>query len=138
MTYQAAVGLNDIIQQLILKNQELEKRVELVTEDHKMMGKRLEEARGRELVWRSHVGALREEVASLRARLQEGHHYGLAYEQRLVLGELLGELRPIPGVMECDGSRMDEAVGLIRYEAVLNRREYVKLVQVYLNACKHF
>ena len=53
-------------------------------------------------------------------------------------GGLLRQLRPIPGVLEFEESRLDEAVGSIRYEAMLDRGEYVRLVQVYLNACKHF
>ena len=84
------------------------------------------------------MGALREEVAGLRARLEGGHQFVMAHEQRIVLGELLRELRPIPGEMDCDGSMLEEAVGLIRYEAMIDRGEYVRLVQVYLNACGHF
>jgi hypothetical protein len=102
------------------------------------MGDHLERARGREHVWRAQVGALREEVAGLRARLERGHQFVLAHEQRVMLGGLLRQLRPIPGVVEFGEDQLDKAMGAIQYEAILDRRQFVELVQVYLNACQHF
>jgi hypothetical protein len=97
LSQEAAEGLNIIIQQLLQQNQERRGRVTELTDDHKVMGDHLEQAREREHVWRTQVGALREEVAGLRARLEGGHQFVLAHQQREVLGGCFDNLGPSLG-----------------------------------------
>jgi hypothetical protein len=85
LTHEAAVGIYEIIQQLLQQNHDLREEVVRLRNDHAVMGGHLEQARVREQRWRAQVGALREEVAILRARMEGGHGFVLAHQQKEVL-----------------------------------------------------
>ena len=136
------VAVNNYLmyQQAIAQNAGLQNDLDQIRADHAMVMDQLERAHAREAQWREQVRALREEIRCLRMRIQGGQLYKLAGEQKKVLKALLEKLQPLSNELWLNNDEVPIPNPFldISYQAMMDRREYRKLVQVYLDTCRHF
>jgi hypothetical protein len=120
---------------VLAQNQELRQLMGRISNDHQVVMHELGRAQGREQLWRQQVRLLQGEVHRLREHIQGESMRRLTDEQKEVLRQLLSQIDPLPVQQWLLSPHPDLTPDDDLYEAVIDRKQFHRLIKLYEYAC---
>jgi hypothetical protein len=120
---------------VVAQNNELRREVGRLSNDHDVVMHELGRAQGREQLWRQQVRLLQGEIRRLSDHIQGESMRRLTGDQKEVLRQLLSQIDPLPVQQWLLSPHPDLTSDDDLYEAVIDRKQFHRLIKLYEDAC---
>ena len=128
----------DVVQNcnyLMVQHQADQGEIAQLRQDHTYLAEHLDKARARETSWRKQIAMLKIELSRLRENIGGGRLNQINQEQKDMLRQLLSKLMPMPDNDWENRPPHNDPLTYIKYEMVMERKEYQRMVKLYADTC---